>query len=71
MKKIVSLILALALTVCLPFAVSAAANSPGHDGPPKFGDTTMIGLWVLVMVLSVVAIVVSTVVYRHNMKNAE
>jgi hypothetical protein len=67
MKKIVSLILALALIVCLPCAASAAANSPGNDAPVT-GDSTMVGLWLLIMVCAMVAIVVTAVVYHQNAK---
>lgn len=67
MKKFVSLILALALIVCLPCVASAAANSPGNNAPVT-GDPTMVGLWLLIMVFALAAIVVTTVVYHQNAK---
>lgn len=68
MKKIISLILVLAMSLCMTCAVSAAAaDSPGGSSPVT-GDNNMLGFWLLVMGLSLVAIVVVAVVYYRSTK---
>ena len=75
MKRIVCLLLALVLCAYLPCA-AFAVSSPGSSAPtvpstdnPKTGDTSMINIWVIVMILALLALIVAVVVFRKSKKD--
>lgn len=76
MKKVISMLLVLALCLYLPCA-AFAVSSPGSDGyapstpsqsTPQTGDTFMPGLWLAVMLLALLAMVALVIVYKKFAK---
>ena len=76
MRRMISFLLILAFCLSLACPAFAAVNSPGEDGPakwptfwgdnPKTGD--IIAFWVLILVVSLVALCVLFVIYRRKFK---
>lgn len=69
MKRIISLLLVFVLCLALPMTAMAAEPSPGGDPPDKTGDTAQLGLWITIMVVSLLLLIVAVVVFRKTMKN--
>ena len=67
MKRMISLLIALALIFALPMS-AMAVESPGGDPPGKTGDTAQIGLWIAIMVVSLLLLIVVAVAFRKSMK---
>lgn len=67
MKRIISLLIVLALSLTLPMA-ALAVDSPEIDPPDKTGDTAQLGLWITIMVVSLVLLVVAVVAFRKSAK---
>ena len=77
MRKMICLLLVLALCMSLTCTVFAAVSSPGQDGSaptnpddnvPATGDHAPVGMWLLVMLLALVALVIMIVYYYKEMK---
>ena len=76
MRRMVSFLLILAFCLSLACPAFAAVPSPGEDGPPKrpsfWGDNPKTGdiilFWVLIMVVSLLALGVVYVIYRKKFK---
>lgn len=73
MRKVLSLLLVLALCACLPLTAFAAVSSPpdtapSTDGPAQTGDPMELGLWIAVMIIALLAVVIVTVFYRKGLK---
>lgn len=68
MKKIISLILVMALCMSLSIAAFAAENSPGSNPPATTGDTSNVGIWMVVMAVAVVALFAVVVVFKKTQK---
>lgn len=67
MKRIVSLLIALALIFALPIS-AMAVESPGGDVPDKTGDTAQLGLWITIMVVSLLLLVVVAIAFYKSTK---
>ena len=66
MKRIVSMLLALMVSLAMP--VTAFATKAPSISTPQTGDASMIGTWIVVMVLALVALIVALVVMRKTKK---
>lgn len=75
MKRIICLLLALVLFAYIPCGAFAAVNSPGSSAPtvpgetPKTGDTSMINVWVIIMILALLALIVAVVLFVRSKKD--
>lgn len=67
MKKVICLLIALALCLSLPVAAFAeAVQSPGPVSPT--GDTSPVGLWIAVMLVALVALIVTVIAFKKSGK---
>lgn len=69
MRKVICLLMV--LVCCMSLACTAfATQSPGGSAPdvPKTGDNSAIFMWVLVMLVSLVALVAVSMYYRKVAK---
>ena len=67
MKRIVSMLLALMMTLMLPCTAFATGKAPSIS-TPQTGDASMISTWIVVMVVALVALIVAIVMMRKTKK---